>query len=491
VTRAWAPEVRETHISVVIMLGDRAYKLKKEVSLGFIDQSTVAKRRAACDEEVDLNRRFSPDVYLGVAEVRGPEGLREPLVMMRRLPDDARLSTLVEAGADVRGALHDVVARVAAVHSAAAPRPAWDATATRAAVQGRWEAGFEQLRSLGEVGLDPDVTDRVEQLARAYLAGRTPLFESRIAQGAIRDGHGDLLAEDIFCLPDGPRILDCLDFDEALRVGDVLADIGFLAMDLEHLGRTDLAETVLNDYRTTTGATWPASLEHHYLAYRAHVRCKVRTIAAAQGAPDALDEATSFQALARTHLEAGRVQLVLVGGLPATGKSTLAHALATTRPLTVLRSDVLRKEIAGLAPGDRRSSPYGEGLYSADHTDRTYRAILERARRALGDGESVVLDASWADGRWRERARQLAADTAAELVEIRCASPPALAVARMHGQQRRVGPSDATPEVARRMAADFDPWPEAHTIDTTQPITTCLTHAERALQEAPVRRRPH
>jgi uncharacterized protein len=484
VALAWAPEIRETHISVVILIGDYAYKLKKDVALGFIDQSTVEKRRVACDEEIDLNRRFAPDVYLGVAEVRGPEGLREPLVMMRRLPDAVRLSTLVTAGSDVRDALHDVVERVAQVHHAAARRPAWNATATAEAVQGRWEAGFEQLHGLGDLGLDHEANTRVEQLVRAYLAGRAPLFEHRIAQGAVRDGHGDLLAEDIFCLPDGPRILDCLEFDEALRVGDVLADIGFLAMDLEHLGHPDLAGALLDDYRSTAGATWPVSLEHHYLAYRAHVRCKVRAIAAAQGAPGAAAEAASFQHLALAHLEQGRVQLVLVGGLPATGKSTLAHALATRRPLTVLRSDVLRKELAGLSSRDRRPSRYGKGLYAPGHTTRTYQTLLDRARLSLGDGESVLLDASWAEGHWRQQARQLAADTAAELVEIRCVCPPALAVARMHGQDRQLGPSDATPQIARRMAAEFDPWPEAHTIDTTQPIMTCLTHAERALREA-------
>ena len=479
----WRPEINETHISVVLLLGDHALKLKKPVALGFIDQSTVDARRSACEREVALNRRFAPDVYLGVGELSGPDGLAEPLVVMRRLPVDRRLATLVTSDEDLEPVLDEVVRIVSGVHAASPSRAAWDRTATASAVAARWEAGFVQLASL-DVTLDRAAVRRVEDLARAYLAGRAPLFEHRIADRCIRDGHGDLLAEDIFCLPDGPRILDCLEFDEDLRVGDVLADIGFLAMDLERLGRPDLATLLLDRYRTTSGATWPASLEHHYLGYRAHVRCKVRALAAAQGVAGAAEDAAALLELASSHLESGRIRLILVGGLPATGKSTLAHAVRADLPATILRADVVRKELAGLAPDDHRPAAYGEGLYAAEHTDRTYRTLLERARASLGQGRSVIVDGSWSSAAWRTRARQVAEETASELVELRCVCPPSLAVARMHGQDRRIGPSDATPEVAARMAADFDDWPEARTVDPTQGIAGCVAEVMDAVRQA-------
>jgi hypothetical protein len=159
----------------------------------------------------------------------------------------------------------------------------------------------------------------VDALAARYLAGRRLLFDRRITECRALDGHGDLLADDIFLLDDGPRVLDCVEFDDRLRWGDALADVAFLAMDMERLARQDLAERFLAAYREHAGDTWPASLAHHHIAYRAQVRAKVGAIRAAQGDDPAVAEARRLLALSRRHLEAGAVRLVLVGGYPALG----------------------------------------------------------------------------------------------------------------------------------------------------------------------------
>ncbi len=161
-------------------------------------------------------------------------------------------------------------------------------------------------------------------LARRFLAGREPLFDRRVAGGRIIDGHGDLLADDIYCLADGPRVLDCLDFDDRLRWLDGLDDAAFLAMDLERLGAPDLARHFTDWYAEYSGDPAPASLRHHYVAYRALVRAKIARIRAAQDEPAAGCEAQQLADIALRHLRAGAVTLVLVGGLPGTGKSTLA-----------------------------------------------------------------------------------------------------------------------------------------------------------------------
>jgi aminoglycoside phosphotransferase family enzyme/predicted kinase len=471
--------ITETHISVLTSIGDRVYKLKKPVSLGFLDFSDRELREQACHKEVELNRRLAPDVYLGVADVVGFDG--EPcdhLVVMRRMPADRRLAALVRAGAPLDDLLSDVARRIAAFH-AAAERSTEVAEAARSdAVAAIWEASFRQLAPFTGSVLDPDGCRRVEDLVRRYLAGRTRLFDHRIDIGAVCDGHGDLQAEDVFCLDDGPRILDCIEFDDRLRHGDVVADVAFLAMDLERLGAPEAATAFLSHYREFAGETYPESLAHHYVASRAHVRCKVACLRHDQGDEEAAAAARSLLDLTVRHLEAGRVRLVLVGGLPGTGKSTLAAALADATGWSVLRSDEVRKDIAGLGHSTAAVAEPGEGLYRPELTDATYDTLLERARTALELGESVILDASWASARHRQAAQALADATASDLAELRCVVPSEVAELRIRRRLARGwDPSDATPAVAAAMADRFDPWPTATVLDTAGALDAATAEA--------------
>lgn len=474
--------VAETHSAVVFFVGDMAYKMKKPVDLGFLDFRTREQREAVCHREVDLNRRIAPDVYRGVADVVGPDGeVCDHLVVMRRMPADRRLSTLVRAGADVRGHLRAIARVVATFHASAPPPPDPDAVASRNAVLANWEANaFEMRRFAGGV-LDEGDLERVERLAARYLEGRQPLFAHRIAEGRVRDGHGDLLTEDVFCLDDGPRILDCLEFDDRLRYGDVLLDAAFLAMDLERLGRPDLGACFLDWWAEFGGETHPVSLADHYVAYRAQVRSKVACLRCEQGA-DQADEARRLLGICLGHLERARVRLVLVGGLPGTGKSTLAAGLADAAGLSLVRSDEVRKELAGMAALDPAGAPYEEGIYRPEQTVRTYETMLDRARTALALGEAVVLDASWTDRRWRQLAGEVASATSTDLVELRCDVASQEAARRLTERAAR-GPdaSDATPAIAEAMAAVADPWPGAITIDAGVPPAASLAAALAAL----------
>lgn len=260
-------KVCETHTAMVFFVEDRVYKRKKPVDLGFLDYTTRSSRRAVCEREIELNRRFAPDVYLGLGELRTPgEQEAEPLVVMRRMPDDRRLSHLVRTGAPVADDLRAVARHLAAWHSAAPRGPAIAEQGTRDALAARWEASFTQVDVLAAKGPTRDEAGEVERLVRRYLAGRKPLFGLRIEQGRVLDGHGDLLADDVFCLGDGPRILDCLEFDDALRYVDGLDDAAFLAMDLESLGAPESAAFFLAQYGEYSGDPAPPSLWHHYVA---------------------------------------------------------------------------------------------------------------------------------------------------------------------------------------------------------------------------------
>jgi aminoglycoside phosphotransferase family enzyme/predicted kinase len=461
----------ETHTAVVLFMGDRVLKVKKAVDLGFLDHTTREARQRACEEEVRLNRRLSPDVYLGVADVVGPDGdLCDHMVVMRRMPADRCLTRCVVDGEDVDDALRAIAHLIAALHEHGRVDDEDAELASGASLAAMWRASFAELRASG---VDTDASRRIEDLVERYLAGRGPLFAARIADGRVRDGHGDLMADDIYLLPDGPRILDCLEFDRRFRIADVIDDVAFLAMDLERLGRPDLARRFLTLYQEMSGATWPASLAHHHIAYRAHVRAKVAALRGAQVLAGGHASTHDLLAIARRHLEQAQVRLVLVGGLPGTGKSTVADAVAERLDAIVLRTDEVRLRVpAGVGP-DR---------YRPENVRAVYGAAIAEAETLLGLGHDVVLDATWGAADVRAEARAVAERTSSEVVELRCTAPAGVAAHRIEARgPAGASASEATPAVAVALAERFVPWPEATVLDTTRPLRRSVADALEAL----------
>ena len=466
-------KVVETHTAVVFFFGSRAYKIKKPVSFGFVDFSRSEARRLACHREVDLNSRLSPDVYLGVAAVLAPgRTVCEHVVMMRRLPEERRLSRLARAVSPVRDHLELLARMLARFHARAGRSAVIDAAATRDSVRARWEANDREMAPFIGSCFPPDTADQVMSLAERYLAGREDLFQARIDAGRVCDGHGDLLADDIFCLDDGPRVLDCLEFDDELRYGDVLADVAFLAMDLEHLGRPDLSRSFLNRYSEVTGDRWPASLEHHYVGYRAQVRALVTALRSGQGDAEAAWDARHLLDLAARHLQAGRVRLVVIGGLPGTGKSSLASHVAQSMDAHWIRSDLIRKQLAGIDPSSPAPALFGDGIYTAEMTGSTYREMMRQAHGLLKSGHNVVLDATFVDPAWRDAARDIAFKATADLDELHCVAPMSVLEDRLVKRGARGDVSDATAGVARQLHIQEVPWPSAEVVETTEGLDT-------------------
>ncbi len=488
----WA-SLNETHTGVVVLLGELALKFKKPVDLGFVDYSRLDQRREACRREVALNSRLSPDVYRGEATLVDDHGeVVEHVVVMKRLPERSKLSVLVRAGADVDDPLRAIARRVAAFHAAGRPTTL---PVTEETVGELWRSAVDVALAHSD-SVDPTLTDDVKRLASRYLSGRRLLLESRMSEGCVVDGHGDLMAEDIFCLPDGPRILDCLEFDDRLRTLDRIDDAAFLAMDLERLGAPSLGSQFLEWYREFIDDLAPVSLVDHYLAYRAFVRAKVACLRLDQGGPGALSEARRCAAMTLAHLEQASVVLVLVGGAPGTGKSTLADGLADRLGLACLHSDRVRKELAGVAPMTSHPSGFEQGLYTADRTTETYQEMLARALLLLSNGESVVLDASWARADLRELAARAAADCTADLVELLCDLPEPLAEARILDRDTTSDSdssrSDADEAVARALRRAFAAWPTAHVVNTAAPALDCLASAVTLVRPPDARAvRPH
>lgn len=475
--------VAETHVSVVTFLGDRAYKLLKPVDMGFLDHSTRQARRAGCEREVALNRRLAPDVYLGVMDVRDADGaVLDHMVVMRRMPAERRLSALLDTG-EADDAVRAVARQVAAFHATATRGPQIDAAGSPAALSALWEQSFTQMGPFVGTVLPSAEFDAVREGARAYLAGRGPLLRDRAETGLMRDGHGDLLCDDVFLLPDGPRILDCIAFADHMRWGDVLLDVAFLGMDLEARGHPALASRLLHWYREFADEHHPQSLWHHYVAYRAHVRSKIACLRHVQGDPSAAHEAARLHALAARHALRARVRIVLVGGTPGTGKSVVSAEMAETCGMVLLRSDELRKDMAGLSHTASASAPPGEGLYRPERVAEVYAELVRRAGRLAAMGESVVIDASWSGAGERERIRAEAARSGAAVVELRCDAPAAVAERRVTARQRRGDDaSDAGLAVTRDMRARFAPWPEAVTVRTDGTVAEAVATALEALE---------
>lgn len=471
-------ETVETHISTIYFDGDRAYKVKKPLKTPFLDFSTRALRRRACELEVRLNQRLAADVYLGVDDVVLPDGSIEPAVVMRRMPARRRLAHLVTTGQDVRAELRSVARTMAIFHLRARTGPDVVRAALPDAVRAKWVANIVEMQAFVPSVFKRSELDRLSEYALAYLAGRSELFASRVREGRIRDGHGDLLADDIFLLDDGPRILDCLEFDDTLRSTDVLEDVASLAMDLERLGRRDLATAFLADHAEFLGDRYPQSLADFYIAYRFVVRAKVAAIRWAQRAEGRPSEARGLLRSALQQLEQATVRLVLVGGLPGSGKSTLAAALADRHGWWVLRSDEVRRELCG---GELEPAGYEQGRYATVVTDRIYTELLRRSEMMLALGETVLLDASWSSRARREQAARVAARASAQLVEIELAVPFDEASDRLRRRAGTEDPSEATPEVLAHMAADAEPWTSATRLDAAQSPASVLEMAEEVL----------
>jgi uncharacterized protein len=482
-------DVHETHTGVVLLAGDRAYKAKKPVLTDFLDFRTPEQRDIACRREVELNSRLSPASYLGVAQLSDPTGgPAEPVVVMRRFRDDDRLAAMVtrgESGESLRRVLDSIAAVLARFHESAERGPMIDEQGDVAAIDRRWRDNLGELRRHAGTAIpeaSKDSIERIQHLAAEFISGRAPLFRSRIDHGRIVDGHGDLLADDIFWVDGEPAVLDCLEFDNRLRYVDRIDDAAFLAMDLEFLGCADLGDYFLESYVAHSADTAPAPLRDFYIAYRAGVRAKVDCVRVAQGNSEAAGDVVRHLDIATRHLENGAVRMALVGGGPGNGKSTVARALAGSVGAQIISTDDVRRELRDSRTISGDPGVLDAGLYSPDNVATVYGVVLRRASVSLGNGQSVILDGTWRDPQIRTLAHRLAAQTHSALVEVMCSTAVGMAEDRI--TTRRRGNSDATREIAAALAARHNNWHTAHRINTSRPIQDSLCEAHNIWRRA-------
>jgi uncharacterized protein len=472
-------EVHETHTGLVVLVGDLAYKVKKPIRTDFLDFSTPEQRERACQRELELNRRLAPDSYLGVAHLNADwTATSEPVLVMKRHPDSSRLATMVRRGEPVTEPLRVIAEQLADFHARAERGQPIVAQGTVTAIKGRWEANFQEMQKFTDTVVEHRRLEAIERLAAQFVAGRTLLFTRRVRDGRIVDGHGDLLGDDIFCLPNGAQMLDCLEFDDNLRYVDTIDDAAFLAMDLEFLGRKDLGEFFLNQYSRLSADPAPQSLKDFYIAYRALVRAKVDCVRFTQGHHDAAADAALHVDIALEHLQACSVRLAVVGGGPGTGKTTLAHALADRVGAAVISTDEVRRAMQKSGAIGGEVGVLDAGLYSDENLAAVYGEVLRQAQIQLANGRSVILDGTWRDPYRRDQVRRLAVQTHSAEVELKCDTSAATAAERVAARPAG-GLSDATPEIATALIDDSRQWPEAYHIDTSRPLPESVRAAEK------------
>ena len=473
----------ETHISWVFLTGDYAYKIKKPVDFGFLDFTTLAKRRHYCEEEIRLNRCWAPGLYLDVVPITVVDGKPcvagdgEPVeycVRMRQFAYDMRLDRQLAIGALGVEDMPELATEIATQHLNARPLEHRERLSRVARQQIR--ANYRAL-----AGSVPDMfLNAQRRWMESRLDNYGPVMEARSKEGYFRQCHGDLKLANIVRLPEGIRAFDCIEFNRDLREIDVVADYTFLTMDLKSRGAADLASIFLNRYLELTGDYRGACLAPIYEVYRSLVRAKILGIKL-RGARESATTASDRQAmrrycaLARLLTRRRRPVLVAMTGYSGSGKSWLSQRLIPGLSAVRIRSDLERKRLAGLDPTADSKSGIASGLYDRTTSGAVYDHLLETAGELLRAGLDVIVDASFLSAAHRRLARHTAMDSGAGHVLLGTSASETTLHQRLEDRARRADVSEADIAVLRHQLASTDPLTAdeeqaAITVDTEKPI---------------------
>jgi aminoglycoside phosphotransferase family enzyme/predicted kinase len=467
-------ELIETHASWVILTGTFAYKIKKPVDLGFLDFSTLEKRRFCCEEELRLNRRLAPGIYLGLAPIYGSHahpkwiGIGQPIeyaVKMRQFLQEAQLDRALEAGLLEPRHIDAFAERIARFHGKIAVAGSDTDYGDVEHVQRPVLDNFFQIRAHIQDTTLLKPLDELEAWALSEIKALEPVFVRRKSDGFIRECHGDLHLRNLAWIDEMPVGFDCIEFNPNLRWIDVMSDAAFLVMDLQDRRQPRLARRFLNQYIEHTGDYAGLHVLPFYLTYRALVRAKVNAILAGEPDVDPRTAATAkkdchdYLNLAKGHAETDTPQLIITHGMSASGKSTVSGSLMEYMDAIRIRSDVERKRIYGLAPETDAHTDARRGIYTKEATQKTYKRLHELAGWILDAGYSVIVDAAFLDIDQRQPFQELAASRQIPFRILDCIASPDTLRQRIIDRPKSV--SDADSAILEYQLRNYQPLTDA------------------------------
>jgi aminoglycoside phosphotransferase family enzyme/predicted kinase len=483
---------QETHISHLFFAGDLVYKVKKAVRFSFLDYSTLAKRRHYLQQELQLNRRLSPSVYLGVMPIALDDngwrlgGWSEPAeytLVMRRLPERRMLPFLLETRQVTPVMIAELAQLLAGFHGAADRVGAAQLNDYPAALAQKWQENTTDLEPFISQGTEREALRRIDDCGRRFLSVHRNLLLRRAVTGWVRDVHGDLHAEHVCFAPEGIQIFDCIEFSAGLRRCDLASEIAFLTMDLAVRGGEALREPFLARYRRLLPDPDLSTLLPFFECYRALVRAKVHVLRLGRWN----DETARYFAFARRFTwENDKPFVVLIGGFSGSGKSTLARALSRRLGMPVSNSDVVRKALSGKA--GRRAVPLHADIYSPAFTERTYAKMAREAEKQIVLGNGAIVDATFGRRAQRDKFVQLAAKRHVPLLIIHCTVDEATTESRLRLRAAQgTDVSDGRWEVYIAQKATHEPLHELSAdqvlaLDTDAPIEQLVDECEKFLR---------
>jgi aminoglycoside phosphotransferase family enzyme/predicted kinase len=441
----------ETHISFVVLTGEIAYKIKKSVDLGFVDFTSLDKRRFFCGEELRLNSRLAPDIYLGVTPICGRRGAPrvggegeaiEYAVRMRQFPQDALADRAFRRGELTARHIDSLATLLAGFHSGLPPCSQADPYGSPETMWTFVAQNFAQLRELSAAAGQAAV-DELASWSRQEHRRLSETLGQRKREGRVRECHGDLHLGNIVLLDGEPRVFDCIEFNPQLRWIDVMNEVAFPVMDLRAQGRPDLAARFLNAYLESTGDYSGVPLLRYYQVYRALVRAKVSLMRAprlpAKHPPRARPQQRyrEYLAVARDTARAPRPFIVIAHGFSGSGKTTLSQPLLELTGAIRVRSDVERKRLRGMAAGERGASGIGQGLYGPAAIRSTYDRLLALAQIIVAAGHGAIVDATFLQREQRDRFRDLAAQERVPFLIVDFTASEALLRERILSRQQQ------------------------------------------------------
>ena len=483
----------QTHISWVILREREVYKIKRPVEMGFLDFSTLARRKAACEREVELNRRLAKDVYLGVVPLWQTNGhlsldegaeIVDYAVQMRRLDDRDRADVRLAEGRLRPEDITSIAERLARFHAEARCDATTASFGTPETIAVNVRENFDQTaRSLARY-VTKDQADELARQQLEELERHAERFQARVQDSRIRDGHGDLRLEHIYLGGDGTiTVLDCIEFNDRFRYADVASDLAFLAMDLSSHGHVELAEHLLAEYAKNSGDYDLFQVVDFYEGYRAFVRGKIATFVADDPSTDADHRGRAAASARRSFmlaLASGRRSLleprvVAVGGVIASGKSTVSHRLSLEMSAPVVDADRTRKQMIGVRAMQPVHDGSWQGAYDPKFTEEVYAEVFRRAGVVLASGRPVLLDASFRSKALRGRARALAQAHGVPFRMVECRIDFDTAKARLRKRAENPSISDGRLEIFDDFVAKWEqidefPAHEHVVLDTSQPL---------------------